>query len=431
MGIQRGAFFPTRDMPADRVVLRDWAQAAEELGFDFVEVPDHVLGADRAALPDFEGPYDIDDSFHELFVTLGFIAGATNHIGLASGVLILPQRQTALVAKQAAQLDILCGGRLRLGVGVGWNPVEYAALGQQWSTRGRRQSEQLELMNALWTERTVSFEGEFDVIAHAGHLPAIVTIGRDEHGEVGLATGAGEGGGHVAFLACRGLQAQDQHVLGHPAVLLGDGRGDTQGQTLLAEEGVAAVSGTVGLDLLGLGEVHDVFLVVAWPGDVLLALLKGGAHRVEAGNKGAVSIATEIDGAGGLVLKTLQHFVTDLGHDPHVDHHVGAVGNLNPDLGKGGVKGAHAERDDIHGAALHAPGEKALELLAHLGGISPVVGWSRIPFLRGADEGAVLHAGHVTRTRAGQEAVGAFLGIEPGEGSGIDEELGQFVPLSL
>lgn len=171
MGIQRGAFFPTRDMPADRVVLRDWAQAAEELGFDFVEVPDHVLGADRAALPDFEGPYDIDDSFHELFVTLGFIAGATNHIGLASGVLILPQRQTALVAKQAAQLDILCGGRLRLGVGVGWNPVEYAALGQQWSTRGRRQSEQLELMNALWTERTVSFEGEFDVIAHAGLQP--------------------------------------------------------------------------------------------------------------------------------------------------------------------------------------------------------------------------------------------------------------------
>ena len=171
MRVQRGAFFPTRDMPADRAAIRDWAQAAEELGFDFIEVPDHVLGADRAALPDFEGPYDIDDSFHELFVTLGFIAGATKHIGLASGVLILPQRQTALVAKQAAQLDILCDGRLRLGVGVGWNPVEYDALGEEWTTRGRRQTAQLELMNALWTERTVTFDGEFDRVTHAGLQP--------------------------------------------------------------------------------------------------------------------------------------------------------------------------------------------------------------------------------------------------------------------
>ena len=171
MTMQRGAFFPTRDMPADRFAIRDWAQAAEALGYDFIEVPDHVLGADRAALPDFEGPYDIDDSFHELFVTLGFIAGATERIGLASGVLILPQRQTALVAKQAAQLDILCGGRLRLGVGVGWNPVEYAALGEAWTSRGRRQSEQLELLNALWTQRSVTFEGEFDRVEHAGLQP--------------------------------------------------------------------------------------------------------------------------------------------------------------------------------------------------------------------------------------------------------------------
>ena len=171
MTIQLGAFFPTRDMPADRIAIRDWAQAAEGLGFDYIEVSDHVLGADRAALPGFEGPYDVDDSFHETFVTLAYIAGVTEKVGLSSGVLILPQRQTALVAKQAAQLDILCGGRLRLGIGVGWNPVEYEALGQDWQVRGRRQAEQIELMNRLWTERVVTFEGAFDRVRHAGINP--------------------------------------------------------------------------------------------------------------------------------------------------------------------------------------------------------------------------------------------------------------------
>lgn len=171
MTIRLGAFFPTRDMPADRVAIRDWAQAAEGIGFDYIEVSDHVLGADRAALPGFEGPYDVNDSFHEIFVTLSYIAAVTEKVSLFTGVLILPQRQTALVAKQAAQLDILCGGRLRLGVGVGWNPVEYEALGQDWKTRGRRQAEQIELMNRLWTQRTVSFDGKFDRVHHAGINP--------------------------------------------------------------------------------------------------------------------------------------------------------------------------------------------------------------------------------------------------------------------
>jgi probable F420-dependent oxidoreductase len=171
MQFQLGAFFPTRDMPADPVAIRDWAQAAESIGFDFVEVSDHVLGADRAALPDFSGPYDVDDAFHETFVTLSYIAALTRNVGLASGVLILPQRQTALVAKQAAQLDVVSGGRLRLGIGVGWNPVEYAALGQDWHARGRRQEEQIVLMQRLWTERTVTFTGEFDRVQHAGINP--------------------------------------------------------------------------------------------------------------------------------------------------------------------------------------------------------------------------------------------------------------------
>ena len=171
MDVQLGAFFPTRDMPADPLAIRDWAQAAEAIGFDFLEVSDHVLGADRAALPQFSGPYDVDDAFHETFVTLAYIAGVTRNVALASGVLILPQRQTALVAKQAAQVDIVSGGRLRLGIGVGWNPVEYAALGQEWHVRGRRQEEQIVLMQRLWTERTVTFHGEFDHIEHAGLNP--------------------------------------------------------------------------------------------------------------------------------------------------------------------------------------------------------------------------------------------------------------------
>ena len=171
MTMQYGAFFPTRDMPADRVQIRDWAQAAEELGFDYIEVSDHVLGADREKVPGFEGPYDADDSFHETFTTIAYMAAVTENVGFASGVLILPQRQTALVAKQAAQVDVLCGGRLRLGVGVGWNPVEYEALGEDWSKRGRRQEEQVQLLKRYWCERTVTFKGEFDRVTHAGVNP--------------------------------------------------------------------------------------------------------------------------------------------------------------------------------------------------------------------------------------------------------------------
>jgi probable F420-dependent oxidoreductase len=171
MTIRLGAFFPTRDMPPDRVAIRDWAQAAEAIGYDFIEISDHVVGADRAALPKFEGPYDVDDSFHETFVTLAYIAAVTNKVGLATGVVILPQRQTALVAKQTAQLDILCGGKLRFGIGVGWNPVEFEALGQDWTKRGRRQAEQIELLNRLWTERAVTFDGRYDTVRHAGINP--------------------------------------------------------------------------------------------------------------------------------------------------------------------------------------------------------------------------------------------------------------------
>ena len=165
------AFFPTRDIGTDPAKIRDWAQAAEDLGYDWIEVADHVLGANTANRPGWSGPYNHTDPFHETFVTMGFLAAVTKRIKLVSGILILPQRQTALVAKQAAEVDVLSAGRLRLGIGVGWNQVEYEALGMDWHTRGARQTEQIQLLKKLWTDELVTFEGRFDRITDAGLNP--------------------------------------------------------------------------------------------------------------------------------------------------------------------------------------------------------------------------------------------------------------------
>ena len=169
--MQLCAFFPTRDIGTDPVQIRDWAQAAEELGYAYIDVPDHVLGANLASRPDWNAPYGHTDAFHETFVTMTYLAAVTTTIGLASSVIILPQRQAALVAKQAAEVDLLSGGRVRLGIGVGWNHVEYECLGEDWSTRGRRQAEQVEVMQRLWTEELVTFEGQFHSIIDAGINP--------------------------------------------------------------------------------------------------------------------------------------------------------------------------------------------------------------------------------------------------------------------
>jgi len=157
--MQLSAWFPTRDIGGDAAKIRDWAQAAEALGYAHIEVPDHVFGA--TARGDWRPIYTEKDPFHETFTTLAFIAAVTKTIGLTSGVLILPQRETGVVAKQAAEVDLLSGGRLRLGVGVGWNHVEYQALGADWHTRGARQAEQIKVMRLLWTEQLVSFKGRF------------------------------------------------------------------------------------------------------------------------------------------------------------------------------------------------------------------------------------------------------------------------------
>jgi len=153
------AWFPSVQIGNDPAAIRDWAQAAEDLGFEYIEVPDHVFGA--TARNGWTPRYDAFAPFHETFTTMAYLAATTKTIRISSGVLILPQRQTGLVAKQAAEVDLLSDGRLRLGVGVGWNHVEYEALDCEWKTRGIKQAEQIDVLRKLWTEGLVTFEGRF------------------------------------------------------------------------------------------------------------------------------------------------------------------------------------------------------------------------------------------------------------------------------
>jgi probable F420-dependent oxidoreductase len=165
-----GVTYPQTELGSDVGALRAYASAVEELGYTHILAYDHVVGADPEVHKNWAGPYNASTTFHEPFVMFGFLAALTR-VELVTGIIILPQRQTALVAKQAAEVDILCEGRFRLGVGVGWNDVEYTALGQSFESRGRRMSEQIPLLRSLWTEPTVNFEGEFDHIDGAGIMP--------------------------------------------------------------------------------------------------------------------------------------------------------------------------------------------------------------------------------------------------------------------
>lgn len=167
-----GAVFPHLEIGNDPVVIRDWAQAAEDIGYSHLLVYDHVIGAvHEGREPALWGPYTEESSFHELFVLFGYFAACTKRVGLASGVLILPQRQTVLVAKQAAEVDILSCGRLRLGIGTGWNYVEYNSLNEDFDNRGKRQEEQVELLRKLWREPVLSYEGNWHGIDRAGLKP--------------------------------------------------------------------------------------------------------------------------------------------------------------------------------------------------------------------------------------------------------------------
>jgi len=211
-----GAVFPTTDIGTDPAAIRDWAQTAEGLGLRRITAYDHVLGALHADRePPLWGPYTEDDAFHEPFVLFGYLAGQTQRIELATGVLILPQRQTALVAKQAIEIDVLAGGgRVVLGVGTGWNWVEYESLGTTFKDRARRMDEQVELMRRLFTERIVDFTGRYHRVDRAGLLPLPaqpIPIWFGGSAEPSLARAARIGDGYVFGVAgerCRTAAAR-------------------------------------------------------------------------------------------------------------------------------------------------------------------------------------------------------------------------------
>ena len=169
--MQLGVVFPQNEIGEDPGAVRAFAEAAEGLGYEHLIFYDHVLGADTDRRPDWQGPYSHRDTFHEPMVTFGYLAALTSRIELVTAVIILPQRQTALLAKQAAQVDVLSNGRLRLGIGIGWNDVEYEGLNENFHDRGKRSEEQVELLRALWTNEVVDFQGRWHSIPGAGIKP--------------------------------------------------------------------------------------------------------------------------------------------------------------------------------------------------------------------------------------------------------------------
>jgi probable F420-dependent oxidoreductase len=168
--MQVGTLLPLGDIGGAPATLRDYAQQAEEIGYHFVEAPDHVLGVNAASRPGWDRNTS-EDLFHDPFVLFGYLAGCTKSLGFSTGVLILAQRQAVLVAKQAASLDVLCGGRFRLGVGVGWNEVEFTGLNENFHNRGVRSAEQVAVMQKLWAQPHVAFTGKWHTIDDAGINP--------------------------------------------------------------------------------------------------------------------------------------------------------------------------------------------------------------------------------------------------------------------
>ena len=166
-----GVALPLVDIGGEPAVVREFAETAEDLGYDFLAGTDHVLGVNKASRPDWGDRNTSADLFHDPFVLFGFLSAVTRKIGFSTEVLVLAQRQTVLVAKQAACLDVLCGGRFRLGIGIGWNAVEFTGLNENFKNRGRRSEEQVQVMKALWAEPHVSFQGEWHTIEDAGINP--------------------------------------------------------------------------------------------------------------------------------------------------------------------------------------------------------------------------------------------------------------------
>ncbi len=214
--MQLGAVFSHGEVGGDVASIRDWAQAVQDLGYDFVVVSDHVVGADKAAYPELERVYSLESRLHEPLTLFAYLAGVAPRLGFLSSVVILPQRQAVLVAKQAAEVDVLSGGRLRLGVGIGWNPVEFTALGMEFRNRARRFEEQLAVMRKLWTERAVTFEGRYHSLRAEGINPLPVQrpiplwIGASAEAAVKRACAIGDGYLPLAPLAGGWQATMDQ-----------------------------------------------------------------------------------------------------------------------------------------------------------------------------------------------------------------------------
>jgi probable F420-dependent oxidoreductase len=169
--VKLGVVFPQTEIGPDPGAVREFAQAAEELGYDHLLAYDHVLGADPTGREPWPGPYTAEHQFHEILVLYGYLAAIAPKLELVTGVLVLSQRQTQLVAKQAAEVDLLTGGRFRLGVGIGWNQVEIEAMGESFRDRGRRVEQQIEVLRRLWTEPVVDFDGEWHHLPRVGINP--------------------------------------------------------------------------------------------------------------------------------------------------------------------------------------------------------------------------------------------------------------------
>src|ERR1700761_2424143 len=207
--LQIGAVYPQIELGGDPVAVRQIGTGIEELGFDHLLAYEHVLGAVHAdRTPPLTGPYTEHDPFHDPLVMFAYLAAITRRIRFVTGILVLPQRQTALVARQAADVGLLSGGRLRLGVGVGWNHVEYEALGEDFRTRGARQEEQIGLLRQLFTEPVVDFSGRFDRIDRAALVPKPsrpIPIWLGGSGEAALGRAARLGDGFI-FSGSRGIE---------------------------------------------------------------------------------------------------------------------------------------------------------------------------------------------------------------------------------
>ena len=206
-----GVVFPQTEIGADAGAVRAYAEHVEGLGFTHLLAYDHVVGADPEVHTGWDGPYDVHTTFHEPLVMFGYLAAVTTTLELVTKVVILPQRQTVLVAKQAAEVDLLSQGRLRLGVGVGWNTVEYEALREDFTNRGKRVDEQIELMRRLWTEQTLTFDGTHHRVTGAGLAP--LPVQRPIPVWIGaMSRPALERAGRLASRRCRQDPTSTKHV---------------------------------------------------------------------------------------------------------------------------------------------------------------------------------------------------------------------------